>query len=1188
MSRFLEKLNPSQREAVTHEAGPLLIIAGPGSGKTETVANSIAYAIEVSGVLPKRIAAFTFGRKAKDDLIDRVSKIMGKKLANDIWISTFHSFCGSVVKRVLDSFRTNEGRIRAEINLTQHHIFPGNTKKYVIDPHYINTLKDALKKSEQLVDDDNPFTKVQLSTYTLFRDVPEVKTEWQEKFDLIFVDEYQDTDHVQHKIIKVLVERHQDLRVVGDDDQGIYGWRDADIQNILDFEKNYPNAKVISLGQNYRSTRQIVNTSRAIIDFNPDRREKKIFTNNPEGYKVKHLHCEDRNAEASTIAGFIYRAIQSGWNANDFAILYRTREQATPFKEAFGKLEIQSHVVEGSVDMPANGVSIMTIYQSKGLEFPNVFVAGVCSGLLPHHNSKEKDWDEELRLLYVAMTRAENWLCLSSYDKDFSDKNTSFKRGPSRFLDFIPQSMVKRVRSLDNTDIPSRIKKVKDTGEDAEKSPKNATSSRIKNQTVLGIDPGKENVGWAITQRQFDRYICKKYGNERPHGQPIGHKINELIMKYSPDAISVEKLEGAKDEWFLHVAGCVAQIRSIADQQNIEWHSYSPQDVKYAVTGNKKAFKEEVQYAVKQVCNLKKIPEPHHSADAIATSLCYLRNYLNYSRFQNNARMKEYYDSGIDYLDIRQYNRAIVEFEQSINNAPMIDPMYTKAYCGLARAYLGLDKLEEAENSAKEARRLDPNHPPTLKLLDDITQAYYNRALTYLKAEQYDKAITEFNTVLNKDPNFINAYCGLGWAYFKQGNLRQSENYTNKALKLEEHYHPVLQIRESIKQEYCELARGYLNQDNLTEAENLAKQALRLEENYHLALELLAHIKQAYYNRGHNHLGNQRYDEAIAAFKNTIKKYESFTEAYCGLGWAYLGQGKFIEVEKAVNAAFRLEDNNQDALRVLEAIKQKYYEHGMSYLEQDDLVSAQNSARAALRLDSDYQTARELLENIKQIHIDKGKGSLRQSELELAQKAAEVTLRIDPSFQPALNLLENIKQAYYNRGCNYLDNLQYVKATTAFEETINRYPKFIAAHCGLGQAYLRKGNLTKAEDSAKKALRLELDHQLALELLEDIRQAYYKHGIASIEASEYVKGIEFLLNAYSINPNNKEVCVNLADAYCLMDDEVNAANWYQKVIDIDQNDKIAHTELGSAYYNMGKYEKGCGLTSEGKEVRSEL
>ncbi|MDE0018858.1 MAG: crossover junction endodeoxyribonuclease RuvC [Candidatus Poribacteria bacterium] len=870
MSKFLDELNPSQREAVKHTIGPLLIIAGPGSGKTRTVAHSIAYAIEVLEVGPKRIAAFTFGRKAKDELKDRVSEILiGNELANDIWISTFHSFCGSVIKRVLDYFRTNEGRIRAKIDHTQHHIFPEDTKEYVIDPHYMDTLKDTLKKSEQLADDDNPYTKVQLSTRALFRDVPEVKAEWQEEFDLIFVDEYQDTDQVQHEIIRDLVERHQNLRVVGDDDQGIYGWRGADIQNILNFEKNYPNAKVISLGQNYRSTLQIVNASRAIIDFNPDRREKKLFTNNREGDKVKHLHCEDREAEASTIADFICRAIQNGWTADDFVVLCSsTDNQAAPFIEAFKDSGILSHVVENSSDTPTNCVSIMTIHKSKGLEFPNVFVAGVCSGLFPHYNSKEEDWDEQLRLLYVAMTRSENWLCLSSYEKDFFDKNTSFERGPSRFLDFIPQSLVERVKTLDNIAIPSRVNKVKDKGENAEKSPEDATSSPIRHQTVLGIDPGKENVGWSITKRLSDRYTCK-YGNERPAGQPIDRKINELIMEYSPDAISVEKLEGATDEWFLHVGGCVAQIRSIADQWDIEYHFYSPQDVKYAVTGNKNALKEEVQQAVKQVCNLEEIPEPHHSADAIATSLCYLRSYLNYSRFQNNARMKEHYDSGTAYLGIRRYNEAIVEFEKAINNAPMIDPMYTKAHCGLARAYIGQNKLVESENSVNEALRLNSKYQPAQELLNAIKREYYNQGIAYIEDNEYGKAINLLLKASNIDPNDKKAYTSLGRAYYWQDDYTNAASYYQKAVDLDPNdktahsnlgnaYYYIGAYADAIHSlqkastvdSNCEktlyyLARTYFRQGKWKQAKCTIQKALSIVPTYQLARKLLDDMEWA-------------------------------------------------------------------------------------------------------------------------------------------------------------------------------------------------------------------------------------------------------------------------------------------------------------------------------------------------------
>ena len=1169
MSTHLEELNPSQLEAATHETGPLLIIAGPGSGKTQTVAHSIAYAIEVLKEVPNRIAAFTFTRKAKDELKNRVSEIIGNDLANDIRISTFHSFCGSVVKEDFDPFRIevnreftvkelmrlNEERIRAEIDRIQHHIFPesddvlrfitrcqerninsSDAREYVPDPQIADMYVDTLKKYEQLADDDSPYTRVQLLTYVLFRDVSEVKAKWQEKFNLIFVDEYQDTDQVQYQIIQYLAERHQNLRVVGDDDQGIYGWRGANIQNILNFEKDFSNPKVISLGQNYRSTRQIVNTSRAIIDFNPDRREKKLFTNNPEGDKVKHLHCEDREAEASTIAGFISRAIQSGWTADDFVVLCpSTKNQAAPFKEAFANSGIPFHVVEGSSDMPTNGVSIMTIHKSKGLEFPNVFVAGVCSGLL-------ENWDEALRLLYVAMTRAENWLCLSSYEKDSSDKNTSFKRGPSWFLDFIPQSLVARIKTLDNIAIPSRVKKV----EDAEKSQKDATSLPMRHQTVLGIDPGKENVGWSITKRLSDRYTCK-YGTARPAGQPIDRKINELIMKYSPDAISVERLEGATDKWFLHVAGCVAQIKSIADQRDIECQSYSPQDVKYAVTGNKNASKEEVQQAVRQVCNLKEIPEPDHSADAIATSLCYLRNYLNYSRFQNNARMKEHYDTGSAYLGLRQCNEAIVEFDKAINNAPMIGPMYTKGHCGLARAYLGLGKLEEAENSAKEALRLDANYQLAHALLADIKQAHVNRGKNYLKQDElvaaersareacrldpncqetnalleaikqaycnrgcnrlenrrYDEAITAFRETINKYPSFTEAYCGLARAYLGQDKLIEAEKAVIEALRLQDDNQSALQVLEDIKQKDYERGMSYLQQGDLVSAEKPAREALRL--GHQLAHDLLEAIKQTYYNRGCDHLDNRRYDEAITAFRETINKYPSFTETYCGLGWAYLGKGNLAMAGRSVRSAYELDPNSRPVLQLMEAIKGRHCELGRDYLNQGNLSAAEESVNEALRLDPN-----------------------------------------DPHYQPAQNLLDAIKQTYYNRGSNYL----------------------------------KQGDWDAAADSARNALRLDENYLPARELRETIRKLYYDQGLDYIADSAFDGAVKSLQKAKDIDPNDKAVWTNLGCAYYWMNKYDKSAHCCRKVASIDPSDKYTYINLGNSYYWMREYNKAIDTLLE--------
>ena len=487
----------------------------------------------------------------------------------------------------------------------------------------------------------------------LLRDVPEVKKEWQEKFELIFVDEYQDTDPVQYCIIKALADHHENVRVVGDDDQGIYGWRGADIQNILNFEKDYLKTKVISLGQNYRSTQRIVDASRALAAFNRDRREKELFTQNSAGKNIIHLHCENANVEAKTIADFMYRAIKKGRDPNDFAVLYRTHEQAKTFKTPFDSLRIPSHEVTEASDRGAHSVSFMTIHGAKGLEFPNVFVVGVCKDLLPLTGNEH---NEERRLLYVAMTRAQNWLCLSSYEGN-AGLNTN---GRSPFLDEIPRNLLEPTQFLSDSHIPPKPTKSNGTELSiaVEKPLESITHPPIRPEIVLGIDPGniddanKPNVGWAVIEKSSNGYTVIDCDTERPKGtsneklKQIENKINGLIALHSPDAIAVERLEGATDRGLIGVAGCVALVRYIANQHGIERAFYSPQQVKYAATGNRKANKEQVETGVKEICNPlrvqnnKKIDD--HSADAIAASLCYLDSYLNSSRLQwkkKEARM---------------------------------------------------------------------------------------------------------------------------------------------------------------------------------------------------------------------------------------------------------------------------------------------------------------------------------------------------------------------------------------------------------------------------------------------------------------------------------------------------------------------------------------------------------------------
>ena len=1284
MSKLLEGLNSSQQKAVTHETGPLLIIAGPGSGKTRTVVHSIAYAIE-NGVMPDQILAFSFTVKASEELQDQVKEIVGDEKGHFVNISTFHSFCRQVLRKDIDKLskgyardfraleendqkrivtnltRINEQRVRTEIDYIQNNRFPGpdevlnfikkckateiypsDAGSYAPDPYMSEAFVEIYESYEQRLKVEGwiDYESQQLFTDELFRKVYEVKAKWQDKFEIVFVDEYQDTDPVQYRIIKALAERHQNLRVVGDDDQGIYEWRGADIQNILNFEKDYPNAKMISLGQNYRSTQQIVEASRALAEFNPDRREKELFTRNFEGEKIKHLHSANHEREAAAIAGFIQCARQAGRSPSDFAVLYRTNRQAEAFTEAFNELEIPCHVVGSSSNRDINGVSLMTIHKAKGLEFPNVFVAGVCTGLLPLHNSNEKDWDEELRLLYVAMTRAQNWLCLSSYEED-----TQYPRGKSPFLDYIPTTLLESVDRLGNIP-PSPKKMIVPAGD--EEITEYVDPLPIGTQTVIGIDPGNigantTNVGWSITQKSSHGYSVLDFGTERPTGtskdklEQIEQKIKSLIQFSSnrPHAIAVEKLEiateEARKEWFLYVAACVATVRSIANKEGIECRLYTPQHVKYAATDNRKASKRDVQKAVKRMCNLQQIPEPHHSADAIATSLCYLRSYLNSSRFEGNKQKREHYETGCDYLDRKQYETAINTFKKTIN----IDPVYTEAHCGLGRAYLVQNDLDRAVTAAQTALKLaENNHPDSQKLLDAI--AHYRSGCNFLKNSEWNMAIDKFQESINLEPIFTEAHCELSRAYLEVGNLEAAKNAAEEALRLRNEYPSARKLLYNIKMKYYYKGEVYFNREeydqaifefqsaveidqdfkgahlylgkayfkkleDLEAAEGEVRETLRVHSTYQPAVELLGAIKQKHKERGDGYRNRKAYAEAVKSYQQAIRIDNKYKEVYNNLGTTYWDMKEYSKAISAYQQAISIDERYQgphnnlgmvyrkigESAKAVSSLKRAivinpdyqraHYNLALIYFETENLQDASKTVIAALRLDANDQNTLKLSKNIRHAYLKQGRDYFRRSDLAIAELCAKEVLKLDSNYEPAIDLLGDIKQEYYVQALAYIKNCAHTEAINTLRKTVEIDPDSKEAHYSLGATYFKIGVLELAEKAAREVLRIDRNYELACCLLSSIKEEYYKRGLTALEQCKW-KSVEKLAEeALRIDPNYQLASGLLKQAYyeqCLAHIQngryVEGINKLQKAKDIDPNCEKIHYHLGLAYFKLNR------------------
>jgi DNA helicase II / ATP-dependent DNA helicase PcrA len=377
--KLLANLNKEQQAAVKTTEGPLLIMAGAGSGKTRVLTHRIAYLMAEKHVAPWNILAITFTNKAAREMKERVQALLGGA-AEEVWISTFHSMCVRILRRDIDRIGINRNfsildttdqlsvikNILKEKNIDPKKFEPRNilgtissAKNELHTPekfakragsYYEKVVSEVYEEYQQrlLRNHSLDFDDLIMTTIQLFERVPEVLEYYQYKFQYIHIDEYQDTNRAQYTLVKMLAARFQNICVVGDADQSIYRWRGADIQNILSFERDYPNAKVILLEQNYRSTKRILQAANEVIENNINRKPKRLWTENPEGKKIVYYEAMNEADEAQFVAGKIKEYVDGGKRRySDFAILYRTNAQSRIIEEVFLKSNIPYQIVGG-------------------------------------------------------------------------------------------------------------------------------------------------------------------------------------------------------------------------------------------------------------------------------------------------------------------------------------------------------------------------------------------------------------------------------------------------------------------------------------------------------------------------------------------------------------------------------------------------------------------------------------------------------------------------------------------------------------------------------------------------------------------------------------------------------------------------------------------------------------------------
>ena len=380
MNPIFDTLNDRQCEAVKHTEGPLLITAGAGSGKTKVLTCRIAHLLEL-GVAPYRILAITFTNKAAKEMKERVTNLVGAQ-ADSIWLSTFHSFCAKLLRFEVDGFYGYTRNFTIydssdqlvlvkdclkKLNLDDKQFMPrsvlgtiSSAKNVLMDAKafaaqasdfYEQKVADVYALYQEKLRENNAvdFDDLLFLAVRLLQEKEDVREKYQSRFQYILVDEYQDTNHAQYALTKILAARWRNICVVGDADQSIYAWRGADIRNIIDFTRDYPDAASIKLEQNYRSTKTILHAANAVIDNNESRPKKTLWTENPAGNKIIHYQAQTEHDEADYIAGVIYNRHEISHEPyGDMAILFRTNAQSRVLEEKLMRYAIPYTMVGGT------------------------------------------------------------------------------------------------------------------------------------------------------------------------------------------------------------------------------------------------------------------------------------------------------------------------------------------------------------------------------------------------------------------------------------------------------------------------------------------------------------------------------------------------------------------------------------------------------------------------------------------------------------------------------------------------------------------------------------------------------------------------------------------------------------------------------------------------------------------------
>ncbi len=475
-NNFLDDLNQIQKKAVVYNDGPLLIFAGAGTGKTRVITYKVAYLLEQKLATPQEILAITFTNKTANEMKIRVERLIGEN-AQDIWIKTFHSTCTKILRNEIerlgygrnfviydeidqiklvtecmkeldiDRKRFNPKAILNLISAAKEELIDHEKYPETVSDLYQQIASDVYSRYQERLFKANAldFDDLIMLTVIIFRLFPSVLKKYQDRFKYILVDEYQDTNRAQYYLVNLLASKNKNIYVVGDDDQSIYSWRGADIRNILEFEHDYPNAKVIKLEQNYRSTKLILGAANNVVKNNFSRKGKNLWTDNERGKKVFIFEAEDEHNEASFVIHEIKRLIKNrDFKYNDFSVFYRTHAQSRVIEDISLKQGIPYKIVGGVRFYDRMEIKDITAYL-RLISNPNDIVSLHRIINVPHRrigkmtisaiskfakinnitfNESLQKYEENHLLSINMRTKIKKFIKMIDYLRDYSSKNS--------------------------------------------------------------------------------------------------------------------------------------------------------------------------------------------------------------------------------------------------------------------------------------------------------------------------------------------------------------------------------------------------------------------------------------------------------------------------------------------------------------------------------------------------------------------------------------------------------------------------------------------------------------------------------------------------------------------------------------------------------------------------------------------